>query len=418
MLIENINNRYKIMFSPDADIQYYSSIKPKEKEKYTKIELPTDESYTLVCDGAGITCSNHITIASSPTNYYSPNSPMTEMPLTYTGFILQVLKPQARFMGLEPMASELDHYPENFILAHKSIKCKKTGEKCKIKPQVWKNTSNKIYFNGYAALVTEKSTIKCLEDESAEIIIITNGQDISSAEVLRTKFFNSIGERPNHSYLGKMTWGSLKISGGASQVTIGTGLCLTIAGCVLSWSLIINGGITIVDGARDFTSGVATFFSDENIDTQKVMLDNTVGKVFTPETADSANNFIDNTYKVNGYVSMILTPVKVQYNVALSESIAPGAQNVINKTGYARIVNNAAAQQNWGQYDKLISNAPKPEIIGSDLSYLTLTGIAEDQVNTFMESSTKTMETLTSQERFDLVLQRENDWYINIISGN
>ena len=148
------------------------------------------------------------------------------------------------------------------------------------------------------------------------------------------------------------------------------------------------------------------------------MLDNTVGKVFTPETADSANNFIDNTYKVNGYVSMILTPVKVQYNVALSESIAPGAQNVINKTGYARIVNNAAAQQNWGQYDKLISNAPKPEIIGSDLSYLTLTGIAEDQVNTFMESSTKTMETLTSQERFDLVLQRENDWYINIISGN
>ena len=79
MLIENINNRYKIMFSPDADIQYYSSIKPKEKEKYAKIDLPTDESYTLVCDGAGITCSNYVVTTNSLASYYSPNSPMAKI---------------------------------------------------------------------------------------------------------------------------------------------------------------------------------------------------------------------------------------------------------------------------------------------------------------------------------------------------
>ena len=106
---------FKILYYPEADFKYNNTSNIKT---FNKNDLPTDESYTLVCDGAGITCSNHVATTNSPASYYSPNSLMAEMPLTYTGFILQVLKPQARFMGLEPMASELDHYPDNFILAN------------------------------------------------------------------------------------------------------------------------------------------------------------------------------------------------------------------------------------------------------------------------------------------------------------
>ena len=77
--------KYKILFYPDADFRGYNK---NYRERVDERDLTTDESFTLVCDGAGITCSNHVTMASSPSNYYSPNSPMIEIPLSYTGFIL------------------------------------------------------------------------------------------------------------------------------------------------------------------------------------------------------------------------------------------------------------------------------------------------------------------------------------------
>ncbi len=77
---------FKTLYYPDADFVYNSNT--SNQKTFDHNNLTTDESFTLVCDGAGITCSNHVTMASSPSNYYSPNSPMTEIPLSYTGFIL------------------------------------------------------------------------------------------------------------------------------------------------------------------------------------------------------------------------------------------------------------------------------------------------------------------------------------------
>ena len=407
--------KFSVFYAPDADT---GNMNISLRDSYNKDDLPTDESYTLVCDGAGITCSNHVAMSNSPSSYYSPTSPMIEAPLSYTGFILQVLKPQARFMGLEPMASELDHYPDNFILANDSIKCKKTGQICEIKPQVWKNTSTKIYFNGYAALVTEKSTIKCWEDESAQIKIITNGQDISSAELLRTKFFDSIGERPNHSYLGKIFWGSLKMIGGIKQISAGAVLCTGIATCILGAVIVGNGAITFTDGFRDFSSGFVTLGSEGNVDTQQVILDVTVGKIFSPEASVSVNNFLDEAYQINGYVGIPLSFVQIEYEQILVESMRTGTKNTVDKGMQIMSANKAAARQDWSGYGKLISDIPKSENITKDFSALSLSNMAQDQVESFVESTTKTMDTITSQERFDLVLQRENDWYIEIISGN
>lgn len=405
---KNYEWSYKILYYPEADIKNYNL---NYVGKFTKEDLPTDESYTLVCEGAGVKCSNHIKIV----DYYSPGG--RELP--GPGFTLKVLKPQARFMGIELMASELDHYPENFYLRDQLVTCKKTKKKCEIKPEVWKNTSNKIFFNGYAALITEKSTIKCSVDQSAEISIATNGQDISRSDTEWTKFWDSIGERPNHSYVGKTVWGGLKVTGGVSQITAGYGLCSSVVGCVFGWALITNGGINVVDGSRDFTSGITTFFSDENVDTQKVLLDNTVGKVFTPETSNSLNNFLDDTYRINGYVSIALTPLKIQYDEALRQSMAAGASNIMNKAEYAKVMNNAGAQQNWKHYEKLVKSTPSEvKIMENDLSFLALSGVAEDQANSLLEAKTKTMDSLTTQERFDLVLERENDWYIEVITGN
>ena len=46
-----ISKKYKLLFKPEADS--YTDNGRVKKNKITKEDLPTDESYTLVCEGAG-----------------------------------------------------------------------------------------------------------------------------------------------------------------------------------------------------------------------------------------------------------------------------------------------------------------------------------------------------------------------------
>ena len=206
--------------------------------------------------------------------------------------------------------------------------------------------------------------------------------------------------------------------GGVKQIYAGIALCTGIATCILGAAVIGNGAITFTDGFRDFSSGFITLGSDENIDTQKVLLDATVGKVFSPETSTSMSDFLDTTYQINGYVSIPLGFVQVQYEEVLTESMNIGTNNIMDKGMLAVNANKAAAQQNWQQYNKLIDDIPATKVIDKDFSSLALSSVVQDQVESLPESMTKTMDTLTSQERFDLVLERENDWYIEIMSRN
>ena len=102
MIIKEFDLKYKIFYIPDADMKDYKK-GTTSNEDYTSKDITYAESWTLACDGALASCSNHV--MSIPTSAYlsSTSSSMSTMALPFSGFQLKVGTPRAKLMGVDPI---------------------------------------------------------------------------------------------------------------------------------------------------------------------------------------------------------------------------------------------------------------------------------------------------------------------------
>ena len=100
MIIKEFDLKYKIFYIPDADMKDYKK-GTTSNEDYTSKDLTFDESFTLVCNGARASCSNHVTVVPTSTYLNPTSSSMSTMALPFSGFQLKVGTPRAKLMGVE-----------------------------------------------------------------------------------------------------------------------------------------------------------------------------------------------------------------------------------------------------------------------------------------------------------------------------
>ena len=95
-----MNNYLKLLFAPDADTKIYGkvSVAASKKGEITSKDLTFDESFTLVCNGARASCSNHATSIPTSTYLNPTSSSMSTIALPFSGFQLKVIKPRAKLM--------------------------------------------------------------------------------------------------------------------------------------------------------------------------------------------------------------------------------------------------------------------------------------------------------------------------------
>ena len=100
MIIKEYFSKFRIFYIPDGDIKTFGYINDR-RENYTKKDLTYAESWTLACDGALASCSNHVMSIPTSTYLNSTSSSMSTIALPFSGFQLKVIKPKAKLMGVE-----------------------------------------------------------------------------------------------------------------------------------------------------------------------------------------------------------------------------------------------------------------------------------------------------------------------------
>ena len=393
--------KFKLFFSPDADTKLYGNIQKRSDDKkiLDEEDLTFDESFTLVCNGARASCSNHV--MSIPTSaYLNPtSSSMSTIALPFSGFQLKVNIIRAKLMGIDPLLSELDHYPENFELIQGGTMCKKTGKECQIKPQVWKNVSQKIDFNGYAALIAEKSTINCWEDEAAKIIITSNGQKISKSDIWIEKYINN--------WIGPEVIGSLKVAGAAGAVYGGAALCTTLVGCILGAPLVYAGLYTGIDGVNDVMSGYET---TKNGGVRVNAQEKYLSEVFTREAGAKISDDLDKHAEIGGNILILESAVNmggagISYRSANKEISELEKQLAKNYAGRKSVPKRVIQKEIKG-FENLREDYFKEAAgMGNDITK----SVGENTIENIL---------VTPEMKNIAIMERSNNYSIEIIGGN
>ena len=114
MIIKEYFSKFRILYTPDGDIKTFGYINDR-RENYTKKDLTYDESFTLVCNGARASCSNHVTVVPTSTYLNPTSSSMSTMAVPFSGFQLKVDIIRAKLMGVENLERKCNTIIFNLI---------------------------------------------------------------------------------------------------------------------------------------------------------------------------------------------------------------------------------------------------------------------------------------------------------------
>lgn len=327
------------------------------------------------------------------------------------GIRLNVYDESVTYMGVFPMATTDDKEIENFTVL-KGI-CLLTGKPCKIKPFVWSKPSERVFKKGKQVL-NMKSEFSCLENLDIRLTFSSNGQQLSKMAGSINKFRRKINWTPDNPWIEQYLLGVFETFTAGTMIVEGKELLETgeLKTEAIGAAMITVGTISAIEGQRDYFSAIESYNNGKKTDILEVFFSD-VG--FTEKDTDSYVKAIDNIFSINSKVAIVLNIAKLKPEVrseilkkmnraerrALAYKLY-GTRNLKETKLTIEEIDKAIISEKADVYISAIKDEVKGEFVSKEAF---LKAAREKSI----EYSSKKIDRLTGQQRFDLEIKYAND---------